>query len=114
MDAERARELLAAERRELERALGHRGHQDDGENAGFQEPANLAADLYIDELDEGLAEDLRDRLAALERAEQRLAAGTYGLSVESGRPIPDERLEAFPTAERTVEEERSLDRRRAI
>jgi DnaK suppressor protein len=113
MDVERARELLAAERRELEHALGHRGHQDDGEVAGFQEPANLAADLYQDELDEALAEDLRERLAALERAVQRLAAGTYGLSVESGRPIPDERLEAFPTAERTVEEERALDGRGA-
>jgi DnaK suppressor protein len=114
MDVERARRLLAAERRELERSLGHRGHEDDGENAGFQEPANLAADLYLDELDEGLAEDLRDRLAALERAEERLAAGTYGVSVESGRPIPDERLEIFPTAERTVEEERALDGRGAV
>lgn len=46
----------------------------------------------------------------MERAEQRLAAGTYGLSVESGRPIPDERLEAVPTAELTVEEERSRSR----
>lgn len=107
MDVERARELLAAERRELEHALGHRAHEDDGEDAGFQEPANLAAELYIDELDEGLADDLRERLDALERAEQRLAAGTYGLSIESGEPIPDERLEAFPTAERTVEEERA-------
>jgi DnaK suppressor protein len=108
MDAERARELLAVERQELERALARRARQDDGENAGFQEPANLAADLYLDELDEGLADDLRERLAALARAEQRLAAGTYGLSIESGKPIPDERLEAFPTAERTVEEERGL------
>ena len=114
MDVERARELLAAERRELERSLGHRGREDDGENAGFQEPANLAAELYLDELDEGLAEDLRDRLAAVERAEHRLAAGTYGFSVESGEPIPDERLEAFPTAERTVEEERVLHGRRSI
>jgi DnaK suppressor protein len=114
MDVERARELLAAERRELERALGHRGHQDDGETAGFQEPANLAAELYLDELDESLADDLRERLDALERAEQRLAAGTYGLSIESGKPIPDERLETFPTAERTVEEERALDGRGAI
>lgn len=114
MDAERARKLLAAERQELERALRHRGREDDGENAGFQEPANLAAELYLEELDEGLAEDLRDRLAALERAEQRLAAGAYGLSVESGRPIPDERLEAFPTAERTVEEERDPHERGAI
>jgi len=114
MNAERARELLAAERRELEQALRHRGHQDDGEIAGFQEPANMAADLYLEELDEGLADDLRERLDALERAEQRLAAGTYGLSVESGEPIPDERLEAFPTAERTAEEERALSERRNL
>jgi len=108
VDLERARRLLAAERREIEQALSQRGHQDDGDDAGWLEPGNLAAGLYLDELDEGLAEDLRDRLAALERAEQRLTAGTYGLSVESGRPIPDERLEALPTAERTVEEERAL------
>jgi RNA polymerase-binding transcription factor DksA len=54
---------------------------------------------------EGREDDIRDELAAVERAEARLAAGTYGLSVESGVPIPDERLEAVPTAERTVEEE---------
>jgi len=107
MDAERARSLLAAERREIERALGRRGHQDDGEDAGWLEPANLAADLYLDELDESLADELRERLAAIERAEQRLAEGTYGLSIESGEPIPDERLEVFPTAERTADEERA-------
>ena len=108
MDPERARMLLAAERREIEHALSRRGHQDDGEDAGWLEPGNLAANLYLDELDEGLADELRERLASLERAEQRLAAGTYGLSVESGKPIPDERLEAVPTAELTVEEERAL------
>lgn len=108
MDVERARALLAAERREIEQALSRRGHQDDGDDAGWLEPGNLAADLYLDELDVGLAEELRDRLAALARAEQRLAAGTYGFSIESGLPIPDERLEALPTAERTIEEERRL------
>ena len=61
--------------------------------------------LYQDELDAGLAQDLEARLAAVERAEARLAAGTYGLSTVSGEPIPDERLEAQPTAELTVEEE---------
>ena len=44
-------------------------------------------------------------MEALERAEARLQDGTYGLSVESGEPIPDARLEALPTAERTVDEE---------
>jgi DnaK suppressor protein len=106
MDPERARELLAAERTRIEGALSRLGHQDTGELSDEQDPANQASDLYQDELDEGRADDLREDLAAVERAEARLAAGTYGLSVESGEPIPDERLEAVPTAERTAEEER--------
>jgi DnaK suppressor protein len=107
MDADRARALLAAEREHLERSLGRLRHGDDGEPADEYDPANLASDLYQDELDEGLTEDVRARLAAVERAEQRLAAGTYGLSIESGQPIPDARLEALPTAELTIEEERA-------
>jgi DnaK suppressor protein len=107
MDADRARQLLQAERERIETALGGLKHQDDGEPADEFDPANLGADLYQDELDEGLQDDLREQLAALERAEARLAAGTYGLSIESGESIPDERLEALPTAERTVEEERA-------
>jgi DnaK suppressor protein len=107
MDADRARELLAAERERIERALARRRREDDGEPADEYDPANLASDLYQDELDEGLEEDLREQLAAVERAEERLAAGTYGLSVESGQPIADERLEALPTAELTADEERT-------
>src|SRR6059036_2745147 len=105
MDPERARELLVRERERIERALGRLGREDTGEPADEADPGNLAAELYQDELEEGLADDLRNQLAAVERAEARLAAGTYGLSVESGKPIPDERLEALPTAERTAEEE---------
>ena len=107
MDPDRARELLQAERNRIERALVVREHQDDGEESDVQDPGNLATDLYQDEFDEGLRGDLETQLAAVERAEERLAAGTYGLSVESGAPIPDERLEVFPTAELTVEEERA-------
>jgi DnaK suppressor protein len=106
MGPERARELLAAERARIEGALSRLGHQDTGELSDEQDPANLASDLYQDEFDAGRADDLREELAAVERAEARLAAGTYGLSIESGEPIPDERLEAIPTAERTAEEER--------
>jgi DnaK suppressor protein len=107
MDADRARELLQSERRRIEDALGRLTHEDDGEPNDEFDPANLASDLYQDELDETFAEDLRSQLAAVERSEERLAAGTYGLSVESGEPIPDERLEALPTAERTADEERA-------
>ncbi|HEX6490545.1 MAG TPA: hypothetical protein VF002_04110 [Gaiellaceae bacterium] len=105
MDSERARELLAIERRRLERMLLQLRHRETGEPADDQDPANLASELYQDEFDQGLAQDLRAGLAAVERAEARLRAGTYGLSIESGKPIPDERLEAVPTAERTVEEQ---------
>jgi DnaK suppressor protein len=111
VDPDRAHELLAAERTRIERALGGLRHEDDGEPADEYDPGNLASDLYQDELDEGLEDDLREQLAAVERAEQRLADGTYGLSVESGEPIPDERLEALPTAELTADEERARTQR---
>ena len=109
MDPERARELLQAERIRIERSLGHAAHEDDAEPGDSADPGNLASDLDQDELDEGLREDLQGQLAAVERAEARLAAGTYGVSVQSGERIPDERLEARPTAELTVEEERARE-----
>jgi DnaK suppressor protein len=62
------------------------------------------------ETDEAVARQLHRRLQALQRAEDRLAAGTYGRSVLSGRPIPDQRLEAFPLAELTVDEEAAHER----
>jgi DnaK suppressor protein len=107
MNPERARELLQAERSRIERALAQAAHENDAEEVDDQDPGNLASDLYQDELNEGLREDLEDQLAALQRAEARLVAGKYGLSVQSGEPIPDERLEVVPTAELTVDEERA-------
>ena len=106
MDPERTRELLARERERIETALASLDADGPLEGSQRLEPGDKdSEDLYQDELDEGRREQLRHDLAALERAEARLAAGTYGLSVESGQPIPDGRLEAYPTAERTVEEE---------
>ncbi len=107
MDPDRARELLSAERTRLERAIAQAAHEDDGEPGDGADPGNLASGLYQDELNESIREDFQAQLEAVERAEARLAAGTYGLSVRSGQPIPDERLEALPAAELTVEEERA-------
>jgi DnaK suppressor protein len=107
VNQERAQELLAGERERIEKALSRLGPIDDGEPNDEYDPANQASDLYQNEFNAGLANDLREQLAALERAEARLAAGTYGLSVLSGEPIPDERLEIVPTAELTAEEERA-------
>ncbi len=106
MDSDRARQLLAAERERIEREIAEleseaAGESDESEDRGSE-------DLYQREFDAGRSTDLQNQLAAVERAEARLAEGTYGLSVESGEPIPDARLEALPTAERTVAEEERL------
>jgi len=107
VDPDRGRELLAAERARIERELARLEGEGSAQDEDESDLGDQGTELYLDELDEGRVEDLRDQLAAVERAEQRLADGTYGLSVESGEPIPDERLEAVPTAELTADEERA-------
>ena len=102
MDADQARQLLARERERIEKAIADVGPQSSGDD---EEPDDGSENLYQQEFDAGRARDLDEQLAALERAEARLAEGTYGLSVVSGKPIPDGRLEVQPTAERTVDEE---------
>lgn len=111
MDAARAKELLTVERERIERELESLGVRPDSElSHQDQHPADEASELFEEERDQGLRERLQQELEAVARAETRLADGTYGLSVESGEPIPDERLEANPTAERTVDEQRRLER----
>jgi len=109
MDDQRAGELLAAERARIESAL-RRSAIEPTDELSTVEIADDASDTYQNEFDEGRADTLREQLAAVERAEERLRNGKYGLSVESGERIPDERLEAIPTAERTVEEEEARRR----
>ena len=106
MDSDRAHQLLAAERERIEREIAELGSEAAGDRDESEDRGS--EDLYQQEFDAGRATDLQDQLAAVERAEARLADGTYGLSVESGEPIPDGRLEALPTAERTVAEEERL------
>ena len=105
MDPQRARQRLAEERARIEAALGRLGYlEGDDEIADEDDPADHATDLAEDELEVGLGDELKEELAAIGRAEERLAAGTYGVSIESGEPIPDGRLEAVPWAELTVDE----------
>jgi DnaK suppressor protein len=102
MDEERARSLLRVENL-LEETSG--AGQDD--RSAANEPGDLADPaerLTAEQADDAVAGGLRDRLAALERAERRIEDGTYGHSIRSGLAIPDARLEADPAAELTVEE----------
>jgi DnaK suppressor protein len=111
MDTDHAQELLARERTRIERGLAGVNREGPLESSENLEPGDEdSEDLYEDELDESRREQLTRDLAALERAEARLADGSYGLSVESGEPISDARLEALPLVERTVDEEERFRR----
>lgn len=82
-----------------------------GVNAEVQVQAHEAEDdaqrLTALELEGNLAAFADTRLTDIERALQKIDAGTYGVSEASGAPIPIERLEAYPEARDTLEEQKS-------
>jgi RNA polymerase-binding transcription factor len=113
VDPERARELLTQERQRVEQELASlRSGRDDGELSNIdQHTADMGTELFEAERDRSMIDRLEQELSAIERAEQRLGEGTYGVSVDSGEPIPDGRLEAIPWAERTADEQGRYDAR---
>lgn len=111
MDERVARERLTAERAEVLQLLkGAESAAESDREVEVDETGNYADSaqpLTAQGIDDSIAEGLRDRLAAIDRALRRLDQGSYGRSVLSGHPIPDARLEADPAAELTVEEARA-------
>ncbi len=73
---------------------------------------DLSQDIFDREMDATIGDQAERRLGDVERALQKIEEGTYGLSEESGEPIPRGRLEAAPEAIRTVEEQQSFERER--
>jgi DnaK suppressor protein len=116
MDTDRARALLEAERAEVQGLL--KNAEEGGNEARVSEVDSESGDtedaalsLTEEGQQDAIAESLRDRLDAIDRALHRIGEGTYGRSVRSGEPIPDERLEADPAAELTIEEARAAEQR---
>jgi len=108
IDDAKARELLQSAREQIEAQLAGQKRLRQGELDEIDTATDASDNGELIEdgaVDEEIAETLRDRLEAIERAEERLKDGTYGLSVESGEPIPAARLEAVPWADRTTEEQ---------
>lgn len=66
---------------------------------------DMSQSLFTREVDATVEQQVGRRLQAVERALEKIEEGTYGLSDESGEPIPRGRLEAMPEATRTVEEQ---------
>ena len=105
MSPEQARRLLEAER---ERTLARLARLKE-EHGGFVE-ASLNSNADDEHDPEGttiafersqvgaLITQARQRLAEVDAAMARVEAGAYGICLRCGQPIPDERLEARPTA----------------
>jgi DnaK suppressor protein len=114
MNEHRARSLVARERRRIEAALAELTGEEQSEDASHYdqtgESAEAGAELQHELVDDALAATLQSELAAVARAEARIEQGTFGRSVESGARIPDERLEAEPLADRTVDEQSRFER----
>jgi DnaK suppressor protein len=66
---------------------------------------DMSQSLFTRELDATVEQQVDRRLKYVDRALQKIEEGTYGLSDDSGDPIPRGRLEAVPEAIRTVEEQ---------
>ena len=93
MDQDRARSLLIAERDEVQgllkdaEAAGQEDRQSEVDSEQ-EDIADAAQPLTAEGMDDAIAESLRSRLDAIERALHRLDDGTYGRSVRSGSRSP--------------------------
>jgi RNA polymerase-binding transcription factor DksA len=106
------RDLLTAERVALvgqADRLEDEAHQliEDGEmgDVQFDDESGEGDTMVVErERDLALSAQARQTVADIDAALQRIAAGSYGYSLVSGKPIPRERLEAIPWATELVEE----------
>jgi DnaK suppressor protein len=110
---ERQKQLLTALRQQL---LAVRQSQVDEQLQAASAEAGQAREQEDDaqkltrmELQSNLAAADDERLSNIERALQKIADGTYGLSESSGAAIPMERLHASPESLYTLDEQRSRD-----
>ena len=118
LDVDRFRRALESERDRLRHALQAVHHDgslldESGDLAigSGDHIADSATETYMRELDNGLEENAEHLLAEIEAALGRIDDGTYGLCVNCGKPIGEERLEALPYATLCIDDKRAQERR---
>lgn len=95
------RELLGGEEKTTaDERTAQEQHGDEAE-----ESEGVAQGMAQNEVNQALHDVNDQRIGDIERALQKIDEGTYGLSDESGEPIPKARLEVAPEAILTVEEQ---------
>lgn len=90
---------LADRRADYARALADLTSLQQSSNDGAgDDQADAGSKTFEREQELSLANNRRDLLTQMERAMERLDAGTYGRCESCGEPIPKARLQAFPSA----------------
>ena len=106
----RQKQRLQELKSELERVRAglqedERFRAEEEEDFTQHDSGDMSQSLFTREVDATVERQVERRLVHVERALQKIEEGTYGLSDDSGEPIPRGRLEAVPEAIRTVEEQ---------
>jgi DnaK suppressor protein len=99
MHLEQVRSLLTMERGRVQQQLADTRTAQAEEHhaaADIGDIADPAQSLTERGVDDAVAVALRDRLAAIDRALERVDNGDSGRSIRSGEPIPDQLLQADP------------------
>ena len=101
----REREFLVGQATRLEDEVHQLTEEHEMGDVDFGDEGGEGDTLVVErERDIVLSAQVRQTVDEIDLALQRLTTGAYGYSVESGRPIPRERLEALPWSTVLVEE----------
>jgi RNA polymerase-binding protein DksA len=98
---ERMRGALTEQRSQLRREIGEQGADPDSDEVSFVDDAGFSDRSHSTQERSRLiavVEALRVNLVEVERALERIDAGTYGMCERCGKPIDPARLEARPWA----------------
>ena len=113
---ERQERRLLERKAELERMLSEtqevaRERSQEEQDTQF-DSGDQSQYIFERELDATLGQQFERELQGVNRALEKIEEGTYGLSDDTGEPIPKGRLEAIPEAIYTVEGQKRRERER--
>ncbi|ADV47161.1 TraR/DksA family transcriptional regulator [Nitratifractor salsuginis] len=101
LDLEHFKKLLEEERERLLREIDAVSNDTQALDVAASEAEDRGDISEIDAenaIDQKLLDDLKAQLEEVNAALKRIAEGTYGICEKTGKPIPVERLEAYPAA----------------
>lgn len=109
---QKMKEKLLQEKEEILKQIS--GSSDDFEKFGTTRSGNDDVDVYLEESDKKIMNTMltqgSKQLELIEAALRRIEKGTYGLCLQCGKRIPQERLEAIPASVLCIECKRANEK----